>query len=198
MARKAFPNTVADIRKLARDLINHLRKNLKDTHGQKDWTSRNFEVLRNFSNHDYDLKHFPPDSTSNQKGAFLWDYIAYQQGDGILIAAESEHNSKDISGLKHDIEKLFYVQAPIKLFLFWQKKDDPAIEETVQALNMYMKECCSTFTPGDIFILYCRTWATITGSSDDRVYLLQIPGEPPNFCNLKENFLPERRFFINL
>lgn len=187
MAGKALPTRAVDIRKLARDLVHHLRKNCRDTHTPTEWTTNNFDALRSFSGHGYDLQHFPPDASSNQKGAFLWDYIAYQQGTGILVAAESEHNSKDTRGLEHDFEKLFYVQAPIKLFLFYEENRS-LIEGHMQNLKAYMKRCCSMFAPGDIFVLYCRT-----GSSDDRVYWLQIPGDPPRFCN-PGNFQPEDRF----
>jgi hypothetical protein len=173
--RVDFPTTSAEIKDLALRLVQHLRRELKDTHGREAWTTRNLDALRSFSNHKYDLKHFP-EPGYNQKGAFLWDYIAYQQDTGILIAAESEWESKPHK-LKEDFEKLLYVRSPIKVFMFWLSKDEAKFENVVSDLTEYMK-VCSEYSPGEIFILYCRTWANDDASTGDFAKWLQIDGEP--------------------
>jgi hypothetical protein len=187
----AFPATAAETYQLARSLVLHLKRSVRDTKQQEEWTSMNLESLRLFADHGYELKHYPPDSTSNQKGAFLWDYIAYQQGTGILIAAESEHRNKGTS-LREDFEKLFYVHAPIKVFLFLEGKNADLINGHVKDLRDYMSACCSRFTAGDVFILYCRTWSDGNDNNEDQAFLLQVPGRQSNFCELapEDDFKP--------
>lgn len=181
---KAFPINAAETLKTGRALVAHL-KTTSDTHGQKEWTSANLASLRSFKLDGMDLTHYPASPESNQKGAFLWDYVAYQQGDGILIVAESEHDNEDLRGLKHDFEKLFYAVAPIKLFMFTGDRDEySSSEEIVKELRDYMSECCSLFMPGELYILYCRTWRNPSNESGDRAYFLQIPGEPNSVYGL--------------
>ena len=183
-----FPASGAEIKQLGVLLIEHLRT-IPDTHEQKEWTSANLKALRTFRMPNSDLQHFPPSPDSNQKNAFLWDYIAYQQGHGILVVAESEHNYKDVDGLKHDFEKLFYAIAPIKLFMFIGHREQEVDQRTdtiVAKLRAYMTECCSRFMPGELYILYCRTWKRDDGNSGDRAYFLQIPGEPGDICALSD------------
>ena len=173
--RTDFPSTAAETKDLAFRLVRHLRRSLRDTHGRREWTTRNLDALRSFSDDKYELQHFPPPGF-NQKGAFLWDYIAYQQNSGILIAAETEFESKP-QKLKEDFEKLLYVRSPIKVFLFWLMKDQAAFESVVSDLTECMT-LCSEYSPGEIFILYCRTWANEDASSGDIARWLQIDGEP--------------------
>jgi hypothetical protein len=173
---KAFPRTAEEIRALALSLVNHLRSELRDTSGRSEWTTRNLAALHSFAYEGHDIQHFPPTGGSNQKGAFLWDYIAYQQGSGILIAAETEYESK-LHKLKEDFDKLLYVRSPIKLFMFWLRKDEDNFDTVVAELAEYMTSC-SEYSPGEIFILYCRTWTNADGSSGDFASWLQIPGEP--------------------
>ena len=178
---KPFPSTAEEVRTIAFSLVQHLRTQLKDTHGRLEWTTRNLAALHSFSDHGYAIQHFPPPGGSNQKGAFLWDYCAYQQGSGILIAAETEYDS-DLRKLKEDFDKLLYARAPIKLFMFWLDKSEDAFERVVSELFDFMKSS-SQYSPGEIFILYCRTWANSDDSSGDFVSWLQIPGNPasPDF-----------------
>ena len=170
-----FPTSAAENRELALSLIRHLRRNLQDTKTRTEWTLRNLDALRSFADHKYDLEHSPP-SGSCKKGEFLWDYIAYQQDTGILIAAETEWDHKK-DKLKEDFKKLLYVQSQIKVFMFWLWKDKALFEGIVSELTKCM-EWSSNYSPGDIFILYCRTWANEDQSSGDLVRLLQIDGEP--------------------
>ncbi len=170
-----FPKTAVEVRRLALMLVNHLKSALTDTHGQKEWTTRNLEALRSFVGHKFQLKHFP-ETGFNQKGAFLWDYIAYQQGSGILIAAESEYDSKLLK-LKEDFEKLLYVRCPIKVLIFWTKQNPDLYNGIVDQLQDYMMSCCSEYSPGEVFILYCRTWTNEDGSSGDHAWWMQVDGE---------------------
>jgi hypothetical protein len=171
---KQFPKTAAEIRELALRLVEHLRGALKDTHGRKEWTTRNLDALRSFPSDGYELQHFP--EVSNQKGAFLWDYIAYQQDSGILIAAETEYDSKP-NRLKEDFDKLLYVRSPIKVFMFWLNKDEAGFKRVISDLTEYMASC-SEYSPSEVFILYCRTWENEDTSSGDIAWWLQIEGEP--------------------
>lgn len=173
---KEFPRTAEANRELAFRLVQHLRSELSDTRGRLEWTTRNIAALHSFPSDGYDLQHFPPLGSSNQKGAFLWDYVAYQQGSGILIAAETEYDSKPHK-LKEDFDKLLYVRSPIKLFLFWLNKHEDTYEQVVTDLAEYM-DSCSEYSPGEVFILYCRTWSNDDGSSGDFASWLQIAGEP--------------------
>jgi hypothetical protein len=173
---KEFPRSAEEIRSLALRLVQHLRRELTDTRGRLEWTTRNLTALHSFPNEGYEVQHFPPPGSSNQKGAFLWDYIAYQQGSGILIAAETEFDSK-AHKLKEDFDKLLYVRSPIKLFMFWLSKDEGTFEKVVAELAEYMASC-SEYSPGEIFVLYCRTWANADGSTGDFASWLQIAGEP--------------------
>jgi hypothetical protein len=172
---KAFPKSAVETKELALRLIQHLREVLKDTQGRTEWTSRNLEALRSFPSEGYDLQHFPP-AGANRKGAFLWDYVAYQQDTGILIAAETEYESTP-TRLKEDFDKLLYVRSPIKVFMFWLTKEEGLFENVVADLTTFMASC-SAYSPGEVFILYCRTWQNENSSSGDLASLLQIEGEP--------------------
>ena len=55
-------------------------------------------------------------------GQFLWDFIAYQPGQGILLAAESEHDNKKRE-MAQDFEKLLYVRSPVKLIASVQRDE---------------------------------------------------------------------------
>jgi len=173
---KEFPRTAEEIKALAFRLVQHLRRELSDTHGRLEWTTRNLAALHSFPSDGYEIQHFPSPGRSNQKGAFLWDYIAYQQGSGILIAAETEYDS-NAHKLKEDFDKLLYVRSPVKLFMFWLSKNEDTFEKVVAELAEYMTSC-SEYSPGEIFILYCRTWTNTDGSTGDFASWLQIPGEP--------------------
>jgi hypothetical protein len=178
--RSNFPSTASETKALALRLVQHLRQELKDTYNRKEWTARNLDALRSFSNHEYVLTHFPSEG-SYKKGEFLYDYIAYQQDTGILIAAESEWNQK-LHELQKDFDKLLYVRSPIKVFLFWLRKDEAAIENAFSELTKCMT-WCSEYSPGEVYVLYCRTYTNGDGSNGDHVRWLQIEGEPSH-CSL--------------
>ena len=157
-------------------LVQHLRKELGDTNGRLAWTTRNLSALHSFPGQGYEIQHFPPPGSSNQKGAFLWDYVAYQQDSGILIVAETEFDSK-VNKLLEDFDKLLYAKAPIKVFMFWLDKNEESFEEVVAQIAEHMASC-SEYSPGEIYVLYCRTWANSDGSNGDFASWLQISGEP--------------------
>ena len=171
---KPFPSTAVGTKELAVRLVQHLKASLRDTHSRDEWTSRNFDALRSFDSGGYELRHLP-DHGSYRKGAFLWDYVGYQENSGILIAAESEFD-RSKNKLGEDFDKLLYVRAPIKVFLCWLDKDRGDFEGLRNELTEWIRTC-SCYFPGEIFILYCRTWAGPDGN-DDRVYWIQIEGEP--------------------
>ena len=176
---KGFPKTGKDTRDLAMQLVKFLRTHIEDTRGRDEWTKQSLDALRAFCKdatlHPYTLKSFPPEG-SYLKGAFLWDYVAYQQNTGILITAESEwdeHRNK----LEEDFDKLLYAQSRIKLFMFRTERDDSAIDEIVAHLTHHMKSC-TEYSPSEVYILYCRRWKDVAGKRGDLAWLRQIAGDP--------------------
>ena len=113
----------------------------------------------------------PPEERKSQ---FLWDYIAHRP-EGILIAAESEFD-QNAKGLQHDFEKLLYVRSPIKLMVTRVKSAAEAEQQRLD-LRSYMDRCCTAYSPGEVFILYCVWWSE-GEINRDLAYLLQVPGEP--------------------
>ena len=204
----SFPRTRGEILERGRLLVEHLQNAIPDTLTAEAWTSENLVALRAFAATEQGLKHFPPQPGANQKDAFLWDYIAYKQGEGIAIVAESEHNMQSLDGLKHDFEKLFYAISPIKLFVFrGDLEDRTPTEKIIRSLRAYMTECCSRFLPGELYILYCRTWKKSDGTPAIapiicrfRVIRFQyaILKAPMNFslCRGADGCLPRRPRFL--
>jgi len=115
---------------------------------------------------------------TDRKAEFLWDFIAYVQGRGILIAAESEFDNRNIASILGDFDKLLYVRSPIKLMICRVDEDNVHASVICEKAFAYMNECCSEFSPGELFIIYCRKWTNADGSNGDIVYQLQVNGEP--------------------
>ena len=84
-----FGNSEKDYCDLARKLRNHLRNCLTNTNGQGAWSTENFKALTTFNYEEDKVEPFPHEA-GHRKGEFLWDYVAYVQGKGILFVAESE------------------------------------------------------------------------------------------------------------
>jgi hypothetical protein len=171
-----FPKSAEETKTLAIEVAEHLQSVLADTSDRATWSLKNFQALASFRWNGGPLEMFPPHPDS-RKGAFLWDFIAYAPGKGILIAAESEWD-RDLKGLQHDFEKLLYVRSPVKVFIFWTVKEMGSSESVVQSLYHYMKDCVDDYSPAEVFILYCRTWEDRAGKNCDHAWILQIDGDP--------------------
>lgn len=184
-----FPSTREEYRALALELIQFLKSRIKDTHARQEWSEQNLDLLRAFSEAKGTVsyptgKDAPPQEKRTQ---FLWDFIAYAGGKGVLVAAESEYN-RNIGGLEHDFEKLLYVRSPVKLFLC--RVHEPGEAETkCGELFDYMQDTCSTFSPGEVFVLYFVWWAGEAMANRDVAYWLQVDGDPPHVGLRKERFV---------
>ena len=166
-----FPNSVGKIKESALTLVKFLRENIKDTHTRQGWSYQNFRLLQEFSE-KYGAVSFPSDDEKE----FLWDFVAYIAGHGILLAAESEWSTVP-SEVDYDFEKLLYVRSPLKLFLCRTRTADEA-EVLRSRLTDVARTTCNGFSPSEVFILYCVWWADQEGNNRDRAYFFQIPGEP--------------------
>ena len=169
--------------KLAAELVAHLRINIKNTTGQEEWSQRNFALLRSFAIKN-DARGCPTAGADRQ---FLWDFIAYKQGAGILLAAESEH-SKDDAELVYDFEKLLYVRCPLKLMMCRITSASDA-RSVVKLLSEYMRDACSEYSAGEVYIIYGIWWDEGTGNRD-KAFLFQVPGEPNHTMITEATFDP--------
>lgn len=166
-----FPNSAFEIKQSAERLVKFLRENIQDTAGRPEWSERNFNLLRKFTA-DYDAANFP----SDKEKEFLWDFVAYINGRGILLAAESEWNSEPHE-IEKDFEKLLYVRSPLKLMLCRMSTEEQA-EGIRTRLSYFAARTCTEFSPAEVFILYCVWWTGEGKENRDRAYILQIAGEP--------------------
>jgi len=172
-----FPNSAPDIKKLAEKLVRHLHGKLENTHDRKGWSGRNFKVLTEFFR-PHGIACFPGEDGPQ----FLWDFVGYVNGRGILIAAESEL-SREQGEVEYDFEKLLYVRSPIKLVLCRLRATSGAEAEEeaksiCSSLRNFMNSTCKNYSPGEVFILYCVWWAIDGGPNRDIAYTLQVHGDP--------------------
>jgi hypothetical protein len=172
----------------AEALIRHLRGQLKNTTRQKEWTDGNLDALRSFDFKGYKVTNYPTparDVPADRKMEFLWDFIAYASGFGILLAAESEWKdlSSDPTGLRHDFEKLLYVKSPLKLMMCRRNNKNSGVS-IAKDLSKYAHGVCSNYSSGEVFILYCVGWLE-DDARNDEVFLFQIAG-PVTPCSLTE------------
>lgn len=117
---------------------------------------------------------------------FLWDFIALDAQNRVLLAAESEQSSKgerSLRRLKHDFEKLFYVYSPLRV-LVCKAEDSNHVEKLVEELQTFSSVV--DFNPGAAFLLHFYLWS-------DRgaiTYLWQDEREPVPQASRRLNFLP--------
>lgn len=166
-----FPDSADKIRLLAMDLVKFLKATIRDTHDRPDWTDRNISMLQEFSA-CRGAASFPGDGGKQ----FLWDFIAYVERRGVLLAAESEHNRQP-GDVEHDFEKLLYVRSPLKLMLCRVKGEEDA-DKICSDLSNFARDTCTEFSPAEVFIIYCVWWAGTGGTNRDRAYIMQIDGQP--------------------
>lgn len=159
-------------------LVEHLKLNLPDTPRRSAWTEANLDVLASFPVFESpEISCYPAGEDKNRRSQFLFDFIAYSQAKGILLAAESEWLNENISDIKHDFEKLLYVRSPLKLMICRVSSDDEA-DEICRELSAYMHECCAEFSPAELFIIYCVQWKGSKDQRGDISYALQVSGTP--------------------
>jgi hypothetical protein len=185
-----FGLSASEINVLGTRLIDHLKLKLNSTENRKQWTKGNFDAIRTFDSGQFITECFPSAKGSPgdaYRPQFLWDFIAYVQGAGILIAAESEWENKSTPEIMHDFEKLLYVRSPIKLMMCRVEEGKKAATELCDELFDYMQRTCTDFSPGELFIIYCLRERNLDGSSGDAAFTLQVDGEPVfrNFGNRK-------------
>jgi hypothetical protein len=176
MSRCDLPTTSTQSKALAVELVQFLKKNIKNTKIRSEWSAQNFRLLRKFARMK-GAGGYPtsdPRNSKKRKALFLWDFVAYG-GKGLLFVAESEWEKKD-AGLKHDFEKLLYVRSPVKLFMCRMKTGQEPAEVKAKLLR-YMRSVCSYYSAGEVFILYFVWWSITDGKNRDVAYYLQIPGE---------------------
>ena len=182
-------DSVEDGLALADRLVEFLKSKIRDTHHRPEWTERNFDVLREFSDslgigaECYpSAKNIAPEQKARQ---FLWDFIAYKPQKGILLAVESEHMN-DKHSILEDFEKLLYVRSPVKLMMC--RVHDPANAER-QAIQIkdwaqdFMEQTCTWYSPGEVFILYCVYWSGEDRDNRDFAFRLRIAGEF-DYCSI--------------
>ena len=68
-----------DASELSRELLQHLKRGIHDTHRQDEWTKRDFALLREFAaKHGAESHPSAQDVPPELKVAqFVWDFIAY-------------------------------------------------------------------------------------------------------------------------
>jgi len=100
-------DSVKDGLALADRLVGFLKSKIRDTHHRPEWTERNFDLLREFTN-SLGIGGILPSAKKHCPGGkakqFLWDFIAYKPQKGILLAVESEHMN-DKHSILEDFEK---------------------------------------------------------------------------------------------
>jgi hypothetical protein len=168
---------------LAKKLINSLHSGIENTHLRPEWTKQNLDLLRAFAN-EQGAESYPSDPKApDREGQFLWDFIAYKPGHGILLAAESEHDNEKRE-IARDFEKLLYVRSPVKLMLCrldhrHRTFDDARAEANSikNEMEKCMRRSCDWYTPGEVFVLYCVWWAEAGGTNRDVAFLLKIEGD---------------------
>jgi hypothetical protein len=188
-----FPTSSQECRNLAKKLIDFLRERIGNTNERRGWTKRNICLLQRFADQE-GFASFPDRREGRAEKQFLWDYVAYAEGRGLVLVAESEHDNgtKDKEEFQRDFEKLLYVRSPLKLMLCWAK----SVEKAREILS-WVKRCmeppsneptCTEFSPAEVFILFCTC-----SDKQDFVYQLQIGGEPMHRPISGEDFEPVQR-----
>ena len=166
---------------LAKSLVSYLQKKFCNTSRRPEWSKRNLEGLNQFAEEQGAVGFYrqKKDGGPGTDHEFLWDFFAgydpedLRLGKGALFIAESEHNESSLD----DWEKLFYARAPIKI-LIYRIKSKAHAENKMKKHVSYMRENCTLFNPGEIYILYGVWWAEDEDSSNrDIIYIFQAPGE---------------------
>lgn len=183
-----FNYSPQEIMDMGARLVTHIRSKLPDTTLRSDWTKVNLDVLKSFSFFsEPEVSCYPAGEGKDRRPEFLYDFIAYSQAKGILLAAESEWLNRNISEIKHDFEKLLYVRSPLKLMMC-RVESEAGADEIRNELYSYMHECCAEYSPGELFIIYCVQWKGDKDQRGDFAFGLQVDGEPMHRSLRTESF----------
>lgn len=178
---KSFPNSRTEIMKLATDLVAFLRAEMEDKQGRPEWTRQNYDLLDRFFRSEYcDECRF---AGSANGGEFLWDFAGHRGYNGMLITAESEHDT-DPAAIAEDFDRLLYGISPLKLMICRIEKrfsTVPLAQEEAERIRIRVHENLQQnsvqYCSGAVFVVYCTWWAA-EGKNRDFAYFLQIDGEP--------------------
>lgn len=176
-----FPKSAAETRELAEQLVRFLRHNRPNTKTRPGWTDQNIWLLEKF----FSKLGVDCEFTGSRNGKeFLWDFDGYIKKTGILVTAESEFDTKH-SEIEKDFDRLLYGSSPLKLMICRIDKKYPTLaaaaaeaESIRQRLETDIRENCTHYPPGAVFVIYCAWWAEEGGSNRDFAYILQVKGEP--------------------
>jgi hypothetical protein len=178
-----FPNSASEVKELEEKLAKFLKGRIQDTYGRPMWTKQNYRLLDQFFR-DYCTEcRF----TGSQDGPeFLWDFTGYRDYQGMLITAESEHDT-DQAAIAEDFDRLLYGISPLKLMMcridtrFYAEPEEEA-ERIRSVLEENLRSSCKQYSSGETSITYCVCWADMDGDNQDFAYPLQIEGEPKYKC----------------
>jgi hypothetical protein len=163
--------------KLAVKLARDLKRKIKDTNKRGEWTDRNFRLLSQFAD-EVGAVSYCSKLKSREGPELLWDFVAYLEGQGPLLVAESEHTETDVE-IERDFRKLLLSRSPIRLMMArLHKRRDPETraEEIAEKLTKCVHSSCTNFLPGEVFILYIVYWSDDKERNRDFVYVFQAPG----------------------
>jgi len=175
-----LPRTSAAIKELATELVHYLKGEIANTQSRVDWTWQNISLLDKFFGKGGCHQNF---TASDAGPEFLWDFTAYVPYQGMLLVAESEHDTKH-ERIAEDFDKLLYSNAPLRLMICRIERECNTNEAKLEALRIQemllenVQQNCTNYSGGDVIIVYCVWWALPDGKNRDFAFLLQIDGEP--------------------
>jgi hypothetical protein len=177
-----LPRKSAATKALATELVYHLKRQIKNTQPPAtNWTCQNISLLDGFFRGPVCDCNF---TTSAAGPEFLWDFTAYIRDKGMLLVAESEHDTRH-EKIAEDFDKLLYSNAPLKLMMCridtkctTQEAADEEAQHIRDKLSEHVQRNCTNYSGGDVIIVYCVWWALEDGKNRDFAYILQIDGEP--------------------
>jgi hypothetical protein len=180
-----FPKTAAAVRALAEELVCFLKKEIKDTQKQFEWTFKNVSLLNSY----YRGQGLACFFTGSPDGPeFLWDFVGYIEGKGNLIIAESEWSTKH-EDIAYDFDKLLYGISPLKLMICrihtrfnTEELAFGEAEKIRSELEDQIRGNSKHYSSGEIFIIYCVWYADKNGNNRDFAFTLQIESEPNYKC----------------
>jgi len=188
-----LPRTSAAIKELATELVRYIKCEITNKQSRVDWTWQNISLLDRFFGNRGCHRNF---TASDAGTEFLWDFTAYIPYQGMLLVAESEHDTR-YESIAEDFDKLLYSNAPLKLMMCridtrygTQEAAKEESEQICAKLELNVQQNCANYSGGDVIIVYCVWWALPDGKNRDFAFLLQIDGEPEHRDAKGKSFEP--------